>query len=135
MSRLANPWFAILFGAFILCAETCRHVDVILALPARWFSLPFDDWIAGLLLVLAGSLSRYGWRSGSQLQVVAWSFMLSLLVSALFNHLEDWNSQAQPTAAIPEGVFLVILLALVTVALCALVQTIKAERPDDKNLA
>ena len=133
MGRLTNPWFAILFGAFILCAETCRHVDVILALPARWLSLPFDDWIAGLLLVSAGRLSRRDWRSGRELQAVAWAFMLSLLVSGFFNHLEDWNSPAQ-TTAISEGVFLVILLALVTAASCALVQTIKAGS-NDKNLA
>lgn len=103
-------------------------------LPARWLSLPFDDWIAGLLLVSAGLLSRRDWRSGRELQAVAWAFMLSLLVSGFFNHLEDWNPQEQTTAAIPEGVFLVILLALVTAASCALVQTIKAGR-GDKNPA
>ena len=95
MNVFSKPILAIAFGAFLVCAETCRHFDALLSLPEHWASLPIHDWIAGAYLVYAGVRSRRPGRpaAGPHL-LAAWAFNLSLLCGALLGHLEDWSSQA-----------------------------------------
>ena len=116
--------FAIAFGVFLICAETCRHIEDALALPRDWLSLPFHDWIAGSLLVYAGVLSRRDWNGGRCFQAVAWGFMLSLLVGSFFAHLEEWSSQPKTSGWISEGALMGILAALLVLALGGLIGTL-----------
>ena len=41
MSFFAKPTFALGFGAFLVCGDTCLHLGDWLALPGHWTSLPF----------------------------------------------------------------------------------------------
>ena len=82
---------AIVFGAFMLCAETCLHAESFLAAGATAFELPFYDWTAGVFLLTAGVLSQRSWTlTRRQYQAVAWGFMLSLLFGALVSQLQEW---------------------------------------------
>jgi hypothetical protein len=123
----AKPVVAIAFGAFMLCAETCLHAESFLAPGATTFALPFYDWTAGGFLLTAGVLSRRAWTfARRQYQAVAWAFMLSLLFGALISQIEDWLTPPDVAEwGISEGPFLAILFALVVVALCGLISTLK----------
>ena len=57
MSMFARPIFAIIFGAFIVCAETCEHIGDIVA-PSAWTDLPLNDWFAGAFPVYGGVAFR-----------------------------------------------------------------------------
>lgn len=126
MKWFAQPLVAIVFGAFILCAETCQHFDSLTRLPASWPDLPLHDWIAGVFLVAAGAMSRRDWARRRQWLAVAWDFMLSLLVGAFFGHVADWVTPPPDVgeAWVSRGVFTSILLALTGVAFCALIATL-----------
>ena len=127
MRVLALPIFAIVFGAFILCAETCLHVESILS-PSNWSDLPIHDWIAGGLLVYSGVVSRRDWRRGQPYQAVAWGFMSSLLVGAFVAHWEEWSSQPQSDGWISQPAFIVILAGLLALSVGALMGTLARQR-------
>jgi hypothetical protein len=94
MNAFARPALAVAFGAFILCAETCLHVEDLAA--AAWLDMPWHDWIAGGWLVVAG-LRRQ--TSGPALSLTAaWTFMLSLLIGAFFGHLAEWWKPSSPSS-------------------------------------
>jgi hypothetical protein len=122
--RLARPVVAIVFGAFLICAETCLHFESVRAFPQDWLSLPLHDWTAGLFLVYCAARSRRDWSRGRPYQAAAWGFMLSLLVEAFFAHVEEWSLQSQSDRWIPEGAFVGILAGLLVLALCCLVSTL-----------
>jgi hypothetical protein len=129
MTYFAKPAVAITFGAFMLCAETCLHADTLLQGASRPLELPLYDWSAGAFLLAAGVLSQREWNlTRRQYQAAAWAFMLSLLTGALFGHLNEWLSPPvePPSWGISETGFLVIIAALVVIATCGLVSTVRA---------
>jgi hypothetical protein len=129
MSAFARPSVALGFGFFLLCAETCRHLDSLLALPQSWLTLPIPDWGAGLFLVWAGVRSRRDWATGQPLQAAAWAFNLSLLSTAFFAHLESWPSEVPAEREwVSEPVLISIIGALLIVAGCSLVSTLRLPR-------
>jgi len=123
MTLFANPMLAIGFGAFLLCAETCRHFESLLSLPGSWLSLPIHDWVAGCFLLYGAVRSRREWSTGRLYQLAAWAFNASLLCGAFLGHLEDWSAGAQGDEWISEGALLVVIGLLFAISLCALVST------------
>ena len=121
MTAFARSIVALLFGAFILCAETCLHLQDILH-PASWVDLPWHDWIAGTFLVVSGVNGRRLY------QAAAWGFMSSLLMAAFLGHWDDWTAPPQPDDWISGRAFLAILAVLLVVSLCSLVATIRTDR-------
>jgi hypothetical protein len=121
MAAVAQPFVAVVFGAFILCAETCLHLEDILH-PASWVDLPWHDWLAGAFLVLSGVIRRRLY------QAAAWGFMGSLLMGAFVGHWEDWTAPPQPNDWISGRAFVTILGVLLVVSLCALVATLSADK-------
>ena len=124
MIFFAKPILAMTFGAFLICAETCRHFDGILALPGNWASLPIHDWVAGAFLVYGGVRSRRDWSKGHVFQVAGWAFCASLFVGAFFTYLEDWSAAIPSEDVISERAMLIVIGALLAVSLCGLVSTI-----------
>ena len=128
MQRFAQPWVAMLFGAFIVGIEACDHFDSIVGLPKTWPDLPLYDWIAGILLVWTAVLSRRDWTMRREYQTVAWAFMSSLLIGSVYGHLGDWLTRPSSanTDSIPRGALVGILIALNAIALCGLIGTLTA---------
>jgi hypothetical protein len=125
MNVFAQPALAVVFGAFILCAETCLHFESLAA--AAWLEMPWHDWLAGLWLVIAGLRAR---TSGLALSLTsAWAFMLSLLVSVFFWHLAEWWKPASsaPNHWLSEGALLGWLTALTVTAGCAWTGLLRAQ--------
>jgi hypothetical protein len=129
MRYFAKPGIAIAFGAFMLCAETCLHAESFFAADATAFELPLYDWTAGAFLLIAGVMSQRSWTlTRRQYQAAAWAFMLSLLLGALLPSVQEWLTPPNVVEwGIPEGAFVGIILALVVIALCGLVSTLKVD--------
>ena len=127
MSIFAKPVVAIGFGTFIFCAETCLHADSLLHVTEAPFDLPYYDWTAAGFLLVAGILTHRAWTDvRRQYQAIAWGFMLSLLTGAFVSLLSEWATPpAQSEWGLSEGAFLVIIAGLITVAVCALVSTVR----------
>ena len=121
MRALAHPTVALVFGAFMLCAETCLHLEDILH-PGSWLDLPWHDWLAGALLVWSGLNRRRLY------QAAAWGFMTSLLMAAFLGHWRDWTAPPQPDEWISSRAFLAILAVLLVLSLCSLVATLTTDR-------
>jgi hypothetical protein len=121
MTAFARPTLALAFGAFILCAESCRHFEDILH-PTSWADLPWHDWMAGVFLVWSGISRTTLYRAA------AWGFMSSLLVGAFVGHWEDWAAPSRPDEWISGRAFLTILGVLLAVSVCALVATLRLDR-------
>lgn len=127
MKVFARPLLAIVFGAFILCTETCLHFDSILN-PSSWIDLPIHDWLAGVFLIWSGVISRRDWTHGRPYQAAAWAFILSLLVGAFVAHWEEWSLGEPGGEWISAGAFVGILAGLVVVAAGGLVSTLAVRR-------
>jgi hypothetical protein len=126
VNHFAKPGIAIAFGAFFLCAETCLHAESVLNFANSPLELPVYDWTAGGLLLGAGVLSRGDTTTvRRQYLVVAWSFMLSLLVGASYEMLGEWSRPPDETDWLSEGAFLAIVLTMTAIAACGLVSTLK----------
>lgn len=124
MKWLAHPSLAVLFGAFMLCEETCDHFEAITR--GDWRNMPIHDWTAaGLLIGVGVSRVRFERRD---YQAVAWAFMLSLLVGAFFGHLGEWGTPSEPDDWISERVVLTALVVLIGIASGALLSTLRAAR-------
>ena len=125
----ARPGVAIGFGAFMLCAETCLHAESFLSADAATFELPIYDWTAGVLLLTAGIMSQRAWTlTRRQYQAVAWAFMLSLLFGAFVSTVQEWlMPPGEVEWGISEGAFVAMIFALIVIALCGLVSTLRAE--------
>ena len=131
MSVFARPVTAIIFGAFMLCAETCLHADTLAHVATAPLDLPYYDWTAAGFLLGAGVLSgRRFTDTRRQYQAVAWGFMLSLLTGAFLGSLAEWlTPPASSEWGISEAGFVVIIAALMVVALCGMVSTVRARHP------
>jgi hypothetical protein len=129
MNFFARPFFACAFGAFLVCAETCRHIDSFRALPASWLSLPLHDWAAGFFLVYAGLRSQRDWVGGRPYQIAAWAFNASLLCGAVLAHLEDWGAQVPEEDWIPERLLVGLIGVLFALSLGGLVSTLALTNP------
>jgi hypothetical protein len=116
----ARPILAVMFGAFIICAETCLHFDSVAEVV--WLDMPWHDWLAGGWLVVAGWRSR----TPSLSLPAAWAFMLSLLVAAFFGHLAEWWMAWSDASEswLSEGTLLVALSGLTAIAACAVIVTL-----------
>ena len=126
MRAFAQPSVALVFGAFILCAETCLHLEDIRH-PASWVDLPWHDWLAGAFLVVSGVMGRRLY------QAAAWGFMSSLLMAAVLGHWQDWTAPPAPDEWISGRAFMTILGLLLAVSLCALAATLSADRAESSG--
>ena len=120
MTFLAKPSIAVVFGAFMLCTETCDHFDSIARLD--WLNMPLYDWTAAGLLIAVGAVHR------RDFQATAWAFMLSLLFGAFFGHFAEWLAPTEPDGWIPEQVVFPILIVLIAIAFVGLVATLRTRR-------
>jgi hypothetical protein len=84
----------------------------------------------GPFLLTTGVLSQRSWTlTRRQYQAAAWAFMLSLLFGALVSFVQEWLTPPNVIEwGISEGGFVTIILALVIVAVCGLVSTLKVEQ-------
>jgi hypothetical protein len=125
VSVFARPVLAVVFGAFIICAETCLHFESLAG--AVWLDMPWHDWFAGGWLVVAG------WRSQtpSPSLTAAWAFMLSLLVAAFFGQMAEWwmPSSGPSNGWLSEGTLLAALSGLTATAACAVIVTLRHGDP------
>ena len=132
MSFFARPMFAVGFGAFLVCGDTCLHLEDWLAVPQHWTSLPFllDDWPAGLFLLYGAVVSRRNWVSGRPYQAAAWGFNSHLLFASFLGNLEDWSSShATEHAWISDRALVVIVGVMLALALGGLVSTLVSTNP------
>lgn len=125
MTFLAKPSTAVMFGAFMFCAETCNHFDSITRL--EWLNMPLHDWTAAGLLIAVGGVHRRDY------QATAWAFMLSLLFGAFFGHFAEWLGPTEPDGWIPQRIVFPMLIVLVAIAFLGLVSTLRA-RTDQVSL-
>jgi hypothetical protein len=126
MPMFAHPTAAIIFGVFIVCAETCLHIGDIVR-PSTWTDLPLNDWFAGAFLVYGGVALRRNPVRGRTVQAAAWGFMCSLLATAFVAHWDAWRTQITPSdESIPEGAFMAILTTLFVVSVLGLFSTLAA---------
>jgi hypothetical protein len=133
MAVFAHPIVAIIFGAFIVCAETCQHFGDIVG-PSVWTDLPLNDWFAGAFLVYGGAALRRNPARGRAVQAAAWGFMCSLLAAAFVAHWEEWRTQNTPSDDwIPAGAFIAILSVLLIVSVLGLSSTLAAAPSSDEN--
>ena len=123
-SFFAQPIVAIVFGSFILCAETCLHFESIVR-PESWLDLPWHDWAAGALLLHAGLVRRANRSRGHVYLAAAWGFMTSLLAGAVVAHAEELSAPPSPDEWMPTDAFFGILVCLLLVSISALVSTIR----------
>ena len=134
MKAFAHSDVAIVFGAFILCAETCQHIGDIIG-PSAWTDLPLNDWFAGAFLVYGGVAFRRSPMRGRAVQAAGWGFMCSLLAAAFVAHWQEWRARITPSDEwIPEGAFLGILSALLIVSVLGLFSTLAAT-PSSREVA
>ena len=124
ISGFAKPIVAIIFGAFILCAEACLHFESIVR-PASFLDLPWHDWVAGALLLHAGVIRRANRSRGNAYLAGAWGYMTSLLAAAVIAHAEELSAPPSPEDWIPARMFFGILVVLLLVSATALVATIR----------
>ena len=120
----AKPIVAIIFGAFILCAETCLHFESIIQ-PASLLDLPWHDWAAGAMLLHAGIVRRARRLRGHVYLAAAWGFMTSLVGAAVLAHAEELSAPSSPDEWIPAPAFFAILFILFLVSTSALIATIR----------
>ena len=126
-SFFARPVVAIAFGAFIICAEACRHFEGIVR-PESWLDVPWHDWAAGAMLVHAGIIRRTNHLRAHAYLAAAWGFMTSLLAGAVVAHAEELSVPSSPDEWITAPVFLSILVGLLLVSASALISTIREHR-------
>ena len=126
MPIFARSIVAVVFGAFILCAESCLHFGDIIG-PSAWTDLPLHDWFAGAFLIYGGVAFRRDPLRGRAVQAAAWGFMCSLLAAAFLAHWEEWRAQIGPSDEwISAGAFVAILTALLIVSVLGLFSTLAA---------
>lgn len=123
MRFFSRPALAVVFGAFIACAEACLHFEDIIG-ASSWADLPIHDWLAAGLLVWGGSLSSRNWQDGRPYLIAGWAFMSSLLIGAFLAHWEELSVPAAPDEWIPPGVFVAIIGGLMTLAIGGLAGSI-----------
>jgi hypothetical protein len=133
MKVFSQPLLAIVFGGFILCAESCLHFEEILN-PSQWTDLPIHDWIAGASLVASGLIGRRDWSKGRIYQAAAWGFMSSLLLGAFVGHWEEWLLQPRDDDGwISDSAFVGILAALLVLSVCGLAGTLARQRLENRE--
>ena len=64
MKVFAKPVTAIIFGAFMFCAETCLHADTLLNVATSPLDLPYYDWTAAGVLAGEGVQSERTFEDG-----------------------------------------------------------------------
>lgn len=128
MRLRSNGIFAIVIGAFMLCAETCLHFGDLVALRS-WVDLPIQDWIAGAFLMYGGFRTRRDASTGLAYEAAGWAFMASLLTGAFVGHWEEWSTGATGEQEwIPAGALLAIIAALLIASISGLVVALVAVR-------
>ena len=116
------------FGGFILCAETCLHFPDMLAMRS-WVDFPLNDWFAGGFLVYGGIATRRDWLNGRAVQAAAWAFMCSLLAAAFIAHWDDWTTatKSEDDWISPRGVVAIIGVLLI-ISVGGMVSTLAKQR-------
>ncbi len=71
MTLFSHPLYAVVFGAFILCAETWLHFDALVG-PSSWTDLPIHAWIAGVALATTGIVGWGAPPKGQVTRAAAW---------------------------------------------------------------
>jgi hypothetical protein len=127
MAFFAQPAFALAFGLFFFCAETCLHLGDILASPTEWLAWPLYDWAAGLFLVYAAVRSQREWSGGRATQAAAWGFNASLLFGAFVGMLEEFVSGQAEAGLFSPVTFLVLVALMLVLALLGLLTTLAAK--------
>lgn len=128
MKQFAHPFVALYFGLFFLCALTSTHLDDIVSMPLSVVS----DYTAGIILLAGAIAARRNWVRGRPYQIVAWTFMASLLFSSVLGNFQDWLAHSADAGAaglvpISPGEYLAIEIALLLLSCAGLAGTLVTE--------
>jgi hypothetical protein len=96
MNLFAQPMFALAFELFILCGETCLHIEPRFSAPGDLSSWPIYVWVAGLFLVFGATKTRRDALAGRLWLIVAWAFNASLLFGAFLDLLGELLAGVPP---------------------------------------
>jgi hypothetical protein len=117
-------------GILLPMVETARRWHEL----ADWRMFPFwfDDWIIALLLLYGFWRTRNNADAGRAMLAAAWGFACGMGYSSLFSTLSDL-SMADPSG-IPAARVAAIKLVMVTVAVVALIQTLRSKPADGSKI-
>jgi len=114
-----NVWTAILLGTLLPTLETLRRGA------GYWFvnfTTMFEDYLAGIALLIAagGTLRRARWAPITM--VVVWSGIMFMMLISTVSQIERhfWSADPEPRS----GLVLIIKVALFLISLPALAQSI-----------
>jgi hypothetical protein len=113
---------AIVGGILTPLAETIRRWSTWQQSPAALF----DDYIIGAFLLCAAWRTGKDIRNGQRFLAAAWGFACGLGYASFFSQLDSLRLGEQDPAAIPSECVLVIKGIAVTLAIIALVVSLKA---------
>jgi hypothetical protein len=81
---------ALIFGAFLACAELARNWG-----NWQWWPFWLVDFIAASLLIAGGSLFLGGRARGVQLLAGAWGFTTAMFYMSFWSHIENFQQPAE----------------------------------------
>jgi len=116
-----SRWLAIVFGVLAPLAETIRRWSTWRQSPANLF----DDYILGAFLLYGAWRTGKDLRSGQRVLAAAWAFACGLGYYSFFGQLQSMRLGEQDPAPIASGWVLLIKGIGVTLAVAALLVSLK----------
>ncbi|NOS99989.1 MAG: hypothetical protein HOP29_05130 [Phycisphaerales bacterium] len=121
---------AFVVGILLPVLETCRRgigcwfVD---------FTTMFEDYVGGLLLIIAGAVSARGGRSASLWLVLAWGCVTFMMSNSVLDQIEGTlrGEEMEPN----NGIVVAVKLLLWGVCVTALVCSFRRPQTDSKGQA
>jgi len=126
-----SRWLAIVFGVLAPLAETIRRWSTWRQSPANLF----DDYILGAFLLYGAWRTGKDLRSGQRVLAAAWAFACGLGYYSFFGQLQSMRLGEQDPAPIASGWVLLIKGIGVTLAVAALLVSLKRLPADDASAA
>lgn len=90
----ASAVLALVFGAFLVVAETARNWG-----NWQWWPFWLVDFVAAALLIFGGTLVLRPTRGGSQVLCGAWGFTSAMFYMSFWSHIENSNEVADGNLA------------------------------------
>jgi hypothetical protein len=136
MRVFAGSSFALAFGLFVLCGETCLHIEPLVSAPADLSSWPVHVWVAGLFLIYGAVRTRRESLTGGPWLAAGWAFNASLLFGAFVDLFTELLAGTPPPGDewIPLPIFTILIGILLALSLCGLLGTARAAaEPGDSS--
>lgn len=123
--------FAIAGGLLLPALETIRRWDEIPGPLITWSSW-LDDYVIGVLLLLAAWSSRGGGTTGRAALAAAWGFAIGIGLLSLVGSIESWLEPAGSTdpSGLGHGCIVLIKAILVSAAILGAIGAIRPPAGD-----